>query len=388
MATKRKKKKKKKVDSVVQSFMDQITNAQVQTEQAKAEARSNYDKGMGDTKYVHDQVAAYQQFMNNQIKSGYDANAGKINAANAALQQQLQGSTAANATGANSELNRLGLSGVGPGNLLEDAAFSQRQAAQQGTNEIANNSFAQANSSAVGNLLQGMNQGQYQSTTGRLLNTRNDALVDLQNAFQDQRRQTLQDLNIYRMQKAEARRGGGGGGGGGGYGGGGYSRSGGGGSGATSGDAAIDLALGINGPKPKPKPEPNSFGDFFDDLATIPGVVVGNNGKPRVKGKTPKLQGPLGPLLLAGGSKGKYSRRRSSNYNVLGTGGSRPRGRVTPKRGGISQSGGINPLLLGLGAMPTPKKPKKKYDPTPRKKRGSKSSRPNPAGYSFFGGLR
>lgn len=197
----KRKKKKRTSDPMIQRFMDTIANARRETELARMDTQSQYDKGTGDTTYVHGQVGGYINNMNSKIRSDYDANASRISAANAALQSQMGTTTDQNAGAATNEMARLGVESAGLGTMRDDSNFARLQAQQGGANSLLNNDMSKTNSQAVGDLLGGMNQGQYQSTMGRLANTRNDSLADLSNAFHTQKMKTLQDMNIYRMEK-------------------------------------------------------------------------------------------------------------------------------------------------------------------------------------------
>jgi hypothetical protein len=233
--------------------------------------RSLFQRGTGDVNYLANEVGDYTNGVNNNINGLYDAAGGQISGANAALQGLMQQNTNQNADAASAELNRVGAGSVGLGNLRQDANFAQNAAAQQGTNDLVNNTQSKANAGAVGQLLLGMNQGQKQSALGQLLNARNDSITNIRNKYSDALLQSRQMINQIRAQQAQKRS----------YGGGyhsyghsyghGYSSGGSSNQYQSNQDAYIKLigALNGGGGKPKPAPKPTNW---VDDTMTFLGL--------------------------------------------------------------------------------------------------------------------
>ena len=153
---------------------------------------TEYDRAKGDLDHIYKETGDYINHLSGQTNQAYSQQASTMQAANAALQQQLRGTYTGAVNGVNAEMARLGISGAANiGGLAADGAFLGGLANMSGANDLSTLGMMGANSNSLMNLIAGMNQGSYISNLGRALNSRNDQL-------QDTRQDRLDNINEVR----------------------------------------------------------------------------------------------------------------------------------------------------------------------------------------------
>lgn len=143
-------------------------------------ARRDYRRGKQDLRHVYGETGDYLKHLAEQNQGTFTQQSGLMDAANAALQQQLGGTYTGAIEGVNSEMARLGIEGgANTGQMFADQAFSQAQGAQAGANAQSTLGLTNANANQLSGLVQGMNQGSFMSAMGQNLNRRNDTLGEI-----------------------------------------------------------------------------------------------------------------------------------------------------------------------------------------------------------------
>jgi hypothetical protein len=147
----------------------------------RSKTQSLYNRTRGDINHIFDETGAYIGEQNKIIQGRHDANEAQTLAAQNALQQQLQQVSGQNASGANSELERLGINAPNTlGQFAADAANNQGLAAIGGAHQMANLNAMEQGDASVGSLLASMNEGSRGSLLGNALNERNLSMADIQ----------------------------------------------------------------------------------------------------------------------------------------------------------------------------------------------------------------
>lgn len=143
------------------------------------DANTNYQRSVGDLKYLYDKSGKYIGDANSKIDAGFKDARAQSTAAGAALQQQIAANGQKTTDDVNSALNGLGINYEGAtSGMTADQQYQSNQAAQNTQNNDANLGLMQGNAMSVGNLLLGMNSGSRTSNLGQALNARNDALSE------------------------------------------------------------------------------------------------------------------------------------------------------------------------------------------------------------------
>lgn len=143
-------------------------------------ANRQYRRGKGDLNHVFGETSDYLNHLRSQSQQQYAQQASQAQAAQAALQQSLGGTYSGAQQAGLAELERLGVAGGGNFSQLQsDAANAQAMAQQAGANAQSTMNMAAGNADALAGLLQGMNQGAYQSHIGKNLTARNEALAEI-----------------------------------------------------------------------------------------------------------------------------------------------------------------------------------------------------------------
>jgi hypothetical protein len=147
-------------------------------------ANTLYGRSVGDINHIYDESSDYIGDRQAAIGAGYDTARADSAAAQAALASQLNATAIGTQSQVNAELSRLGigLGGADRGAIAGDAAFASGTAAISGANNLANLNMADANASAIGQLLQGMQAGGRSSNLGKVLNNRNDSIFEAEQA--------------------------------------------------------------------------------------------------------------------------------------------------------------------------------------------------------------
>lgn len=141
---------------------------------AVGQSKNMFKRSRKDLKTIRKDVVGFIGSQNQAINKRYGETSTGLSAINSNLQSSLSNQSAAAKSAAMSELQRLGLQGVGLNQFNADAANQQAVASQLGANEQANLSAMRYGDLSIGNLLKGMAHGSYQSQLGTALNTRND----------------------------------------------------------------------------------------------------------------------------------------------------------------------------------------------------------------------
>lgn len=159
----------------------------------KRDVNRSFRRGQQDLKHVFGETGDFINSLGATSQQSILDQSAQINAAQAALQQQLGGTyTGAQQAGAE-ELARLGISGGGNfGQLIADQANAQAMGAQNAANQQATLGAMGGNAQQLMGMLAGMNQGSFMSNAGLNLQRRNDALIEAR-GNRDENMQTIRD---------------------------------------------------------------------------------------------------------------------------------------------------------------------------------------------------
>lgn len=161
----------------MRELQGQQRNADRDTRQDILEAENQYARAKGDLEHVYGKTGSYISTMKDRAASEYQTGRDQSVAATAALKNQLSGLYSGATGGAESELERLGISDAGNyQGILSDSLNAQAVASQSGENARSTMEQSGSNVNALMELLGGMNQGSHTSSTGQVLNARNDAI--------------------------------------------------------------------------------------------------------------------------------------------------------------------------------------------------------------------
>lgn len=181
----------KRANNQISLTVNQIKHGLQSTKQARNDtithARTDYRNGRDDINDIYNAVANQLASSQGKIDTGYANTQAQVSAANNALVAQLAQTSAANQAAAQAEQARLGIQQSGMSSFGADAANSMSVAQQSNNDAMANLQLSHTNADSIGELLKGMNSGQRLSSIGKLTNSRNDALSQAREAFNQQR---------------------------------------------------------------------------------------------------------------------------------------------------------------------------------------------------------
>lgn len=161
----------------MRELQGQQRNLDRDTRQNVLEAENQYNRAKGDLSHVYGTTGKYIDTQKTNTAAQYASGEQQASAASAALKSQLGDLYSGATGGAESELERLGISDAGNyQGLLSDSLNAQATAEQSGENARSTMAQSGSNANALMSLLSGMNQGSYTSSTGQILNARNDAI--------------------------------------------------------------------------------------------------------------------------------------------------------------------------------------------------------------------
>jgi hypothetical protein len=161
----------------MRELQGQQRNLDRDTRQSVNEAENQYARAKGDLAHVYGETGKYIDTQKAATAAEYAAGEDRTVQATAALKSQLEGLYSGATGGAESELERLGISDAGNyQGILSDALNAQSVASQSGENARSTMNQSGTNAGALMSLLAGMNQGSYTSSAGQILNARNDAI--------------------------------------------------------------------------------------------------------------------------------------------------------------------------------------------------------------------
>lgn len=168
-------------DGVFQKEMRELQgqqrNLDRDTRQNVLEAENQYARAKGDLSHVYGTTGKYIDTQRTNTAAEYASGEQQSVAAANALKAQLSGLYSGATGGAESELERLGISDAGNyQGIMSDSLNAQAVASQSGENARSTMSQSGQNANALMGLLAGMNQGSYTSSAGQILNARNDAI--------------------------------------------------------------------------------------------------------------------------------------------------------------------------------------------------------------------
>lgn len=161
----------------MRELQGQQRNLDRDTRQNVLEATNLYERAKGDLSHVYGTTGKYIDTQKTNAAAEYASGEQQSVAAANALKAQLSGLYSGATGGAESELERLGISDAGNyQGIMSDSLNAQAVAGQSGENARSTMAQSGQNVASLMSLLGGMNQGSYQSSAGQILNARNDAV--------------------------------------------------------------------------------------------------------------------------------------------------------------------------------------------------------------------
>ena len=155
----------------------------------KAEAL--FKRSKGDLDYLFNEAKDYNRAQSEKINQRFASTGEDIGALFDTFKAENEASTGNRRDAAMAELQRLGIQQSGLGTFDEDAANAASMADVNNSNVSANLAAMQAGAGEVGDLLAGMATGSHASAVGQATNTRNSAVADINQNFNQYRREVF-----------------------------------------------------------------------------------------------------------------------------------------------------------------------------------------------------
>lgn len=155
----------------------------------KAEAL--FKRSKGDLDYLFAEAKDYNRAQSDKINQRFATTGEDINALFDTFKAENEASTGSRRDAAMAELQRLGIQQSGLGTFDEDAANAASMADVNNANVSANLAAMQAGAGEVGDLLAGMATGSHASAVGQATNTRNTSIADINQNFNQYRREVF-----------------------------------------------------------------------------------------------------------------------------------------------------------------------------------------------------
>jgi hypothetical protein len=172
--------------------------------QDRQKAKTDYKRGNEDLSHIYGETSDYINYQQQQMDQQFAAGQDRVAASTNALLDVLNQTSTTNANAANAQMNALGIGAGGDmGEFAADATNNSAVAAQGGANAAANLGAMQTGADAIGNLVAGMNQGQYMSAQGRNLNARNDRFAEIQQGKLDNYQQVREAVGELRESRPD-----------------------------------------------------------------------------------------------------------------------------------------------------------------------------------------
>lgn len=178
------------VDGDIRKLLLQLThqaqNARAEYRRGKRDVNDLYDRTTGDLGYINAEMQDFLSAMNGKFAGIFDSSNQQLAANQAAQAQGNNEQAAALQAAALAEMQRLGIQGGGDtGAMMGDTQFLNQLSGQELANMQGLNTAQQGAAEMLGQMMQGMAMGSYQSQMGQAANGRNEMLNTLLDAKND-----------------------------------------------------------------------------------------------------------------------------------------------------------------------------------------------------------